>query len=123
MERCISDLDRIDSALLFGLVPFLHKVLLITLCPVGVEAGLLWANKALDILSFVLSQGRVSREPFPGSLYAVFVDFGERSSGIVRERRVHVWTVNDPADMRRLRDIGVDGIFSDDPILALQNFK
>jgi len=90
MERCISDLDRIDSALLFGLVPFLHKVLLITLCPVGVEAGLLWANKALDILSFVLSQGRVSREPFPGSLYAVFVDFGERSSGIVRERRVHV---------------------------------
>lgn len=51
---------------------------------------MLWANKALDILSFVLSQGRVSREPFPGSLYAVFVDFGERSSGIVRERRVHV---------------------------------
>jgi glycerophosphoryl diester phosphodiesterase len=25
--------------------------------------------------------------------------------------------------MRRLRDIGVDGIFTDDPILALQNFK
>ncbi len=40
-----------------------------------------------------------------------------------RGRRVHVWTVNDPADMRRLRDIGVDGIFTDDPILALQNFK
>ncbi|MEI6289157.1 MAG: glycerophosphodiester phosphodiesterase family protein [Chloroflexota bacterium] len=38
-------------------------------------------------------------------------------------RRVHVWTVNDPADMRKLRSMGVDGIFTDDPILALENFK
>jgi glycerophosphoryl diester phosphodiesterase len=37
-------------------------------------------------------------------------------------RRVHVWTVNDPADMRRLRSQAVDGIFSDDPLLALGNF-
>jgi glycerophosphoryl diester phosphodiesterase len=37
-------------------------------------------------------------------------------------RRVHAWTVNDPADMRRLRSQAVDGIFSDDPLLALENF-
>jgi glycerophosphoryl diester phosphodiesterase len=37
-------------------------------------------------------------------------------------RRVHAWTVNDPADMRRLRAYGVDGIITDDPILALENF-
>lgn len=34
-------------------------------------------------------------------------------------RRVHVWTVNDPSQMRRLFKWGVDGIFTDDPALAL----
>ena len=36
-----------------------------------------------------------------------------RSRGI----RVHVWTVNAEADMRRLLDIGADGIITDDPRL------
>ena len=34
--------------------------------------------------------------------------------------RVHVWTVNLAADMRRLFDWGVDGIFTDDPQLAVR---
>jgi glycerophosphoryl diester phosphodiesterase len=34
--------------------------------------------------------------------------------------RVHVWTVNAEAEMRRLFGWGVDGIFTDDPALALR---
>jgi glycerophosphoryl diester phosphodiesterase len=32
--------------------------------------------------------------------------------------RIHVWTVNRPEDMQRLFKLGVDGIFTDDPLLA-----
>jgi len=35
-------------------------------------------------------------------------------------RRIHVWTVNKQEDMRRLFQWGVDGIFTDDPQLAVQ---
>jgi glycerophosphoryl diester phosphodiesterase len=35
-------------------------------------------------------------------------------------RRIHVWTVNKEEDLRRLIDWGVDGIFTDDPPLALR---
>jgi glycerophosphoryl diester phosphodiesterase len=36
---------------------------------------------------------------------------------------VHVWTVNNEEDMRRLIEIGVDGIMSDDPALLLKVIK
>lgn len=35
-----------------------------------------------------------------------------------RGRRVHTWTVNKPEDMAQLFQWGVDGIFTDDPLLA-----
>jgi glycerophosphoryl diester phosphodiesterase len=34
--------------------------------------------------------------------------------------RVVVWTVNEPADIQRMRDWGVDGVISDYPDRALQ---
>jgi len=36
------------------------------------------------------------------------------------KRLVHVWTVNKPEDMRRLGELGVDGFFTDDPLVAME---
>lgn len=36
------------------------------------------------------------------------------------KRRIHVYTVNQPDEMTRLFTLGVDGIFTDDPLLAQQ---
>ena len=40
-----------------------------------------------------------------------------------RGQRVYVWTVNDPNDMRKLANWGVDGIFTDDPQLAVKTLE
>jgi glycerophosphoryl diester phosphodiesterase len=36
------------------------------------------------------------------------------------KRRVHVWTANKPEEVKRLKEWGVDGIFTDDPAMAAQ---
>jgi len=35
------------------------------------------------------------------------------------KRRVHVWTANTPEEFNRLKEWGVDGIFTDDPQAAV----
>jgi glycerophosphoryl diester phosphodiesterase len=39
-----------------------------------------------------------------------------------RGHRVYVWTVNQAEEMRHMQNLGVDGIFTDDPKLALMVF-
>lgn len=37
-----------------------------------------------------------------------------------RGRRVHVWTVNEESDLIKMKELGVDGVFTDDPVTALR---
>jgi len=65
---------------------------------------------------------------WPGRLvgyHALHPEAGDVTEALVesvhrREQRVFVWTVNREEEMRRLFSNGVDGIFTDDPLLALQ---
>ena len=75
------------------------------------------------------SRGRLlQRRPFRGRIAAIplrqgpiplatrrLVDYAHRA-GLT----VYVWTIDDPAEMERLLDIGVDGIMTDEPRVLLE---
>jgi glycerophosphoryl diester phosphodiesterase len=50
----------------------------------------------------------------PGLLRIRVIDARFVAAAHLRGLPVHAWTVNDPAEMNRLLDLGVDGIMSDD---------
>ncbi len=58
-----------------------------------------------------------AEHPFKGDLNAADV---QRAHAI--GRRVYTWTVNDPSEMKSLRVLGVDAIFTDDPLLSNKHF-
>ena len=70
----------------------------------------------------LLARGFVGRWASPKIIHPYLndVDQGFMTHQKNLRRRVHVWTVNAPEDMRKVFELGVDGIFTDDPILALQ---
>jgi glycerophosphoryl diester phosphodiesterase len=76
-----------------------------------------------DVLGFVKAAVEGRSPPEGPMALQIPVDFGGRplvTRELVRfahahDVQVHVWTVNDPAEMARLLDLGVDGIVSDYP--------
>lgn len=77
----------------------------------------------LRLASFASSRFLRSRPSLPGSVVAAQVPVTFRGRTLVDARfvdrahrlglQVHVWTVNDPDQMRQLLDLGVDGIMTD----------
>lgn len=83
-----------------------------------VPTGLLALKGWMGILSRYPFGVKVSPEythPYFSDATASFIETEHQ-----RGRRVNVWTVNDPKDMRRLAQDHVDGIMGDDPRLIRQ---
>ena len=56
---------------------------------------------------------------------AIHPEYNDINRGLIRaahkhNKRVHAYTVNHVSDIQNMFDIGVDGIFTDDPLLAKQ---
>ncbi len=77
------------------------------------SAGALWAAGRIPFAGLAV-RGQVAQVPRnQGRLTVVdrrFVDAAHK-----RALEVHVWTINDEADMRALLDLGVDGLVTDRP--------
>lgn len=56
-----------------------------------------------------------AEHPFVGDITARYVEAIH-----ARKRKAFAYTANDAAQMRRLFDLGIDGLFTDDPALALK---
>jgi len=84
-------------------------------CAVGASAGDVGAFVKSAIAGTAPPPGPMALQVPPGfaSRPLVTHEFVEHAHrhGLV----VHVWTINDPAEMHRLLDLGVDGIMSDFP--------
>jgi glycerophosphoryl diester phosphodiesterase len=80
------------------------------------SVGALWAGAGSGLPLAGLARGPMAQVPRrQGRLTVVtprFVRLAHR-----RGLEVHVWTIDEPAEMRELLDMGVDGLVSDRPDL------
>lgn len=80
-----------------------------------VSAGVVWATSKIPLVPLgFLAKGAMAQVPLrQGRLTVVSPAFVRRAHRMGAE--VHVWTVDDAPTMRKLLDIGVDGIITDRP--------
>ncbi len=85
------------------------------LCP-GIHCGIL----ALPGIAGWLSRSYFTRNVPHEAVHPYFTDVSKNSVKNWHHQglKVNIWTVNDPNEMLRLKDIGVDMIMTDDPALA-----
>ncbi|MFD9697779.1 glycerophosphodiester phosphodiesterase [Lentzea sp. NPDC059081] len=77
------------------------------------SAGALWAAGRIPLAGLAV-RGQVAQVPVTqGRLKVVDARFVQAAHR--RALEVHVWTINDEADMRTLLDLGVDGLVTDRP--------
>lgn len=83
-----------------------------------VPVGLL----ALPGIRGAISRSGVFTGLSPAIIHPYLADVNQRMMATERKRgrRVHVWTVNEEADIKRMLALGVDGIFTDDPVNSLR---
>jgi glycerophosphoryl diester phosphodiesterase len=81
------------------------------------SVAVMWANGFLPLVSLrALSRGAMAQVPVrQGRLKVVDRAFLRQATRVGFE--VHTWTVDDPAEMRMLLDLGVHGIVTDRPDL------
>lgn len=92
-----------------------------------IKARQLMPEVPVGLLALKGFMGAFSRYPFGVSISPEYTHpyFSDATTNFIhaehnRGRRVNVWTVNDPADIRRLVLDHVDGIMGDDPRLVRQ---
>ena len=90
------------------------------------RVGHLLPNSFRSMLAFEGNLGGWARGPIgrwagPQALHPHLKDVSPEliKAEHARQRKINVWTVNKPTDMRRLFSWGVDCIFTDDPSLAI----
>jgi glycerophosphoryl diester phosphodiesterase len=72
-----------------------------------------------------LARGLFGRWITPAIIHPYYQDVDDHFMRRQKQfhRRVHVWTIDEPKELLRLASLGVDGIFTNDPRLALQTIS